>query len=195
MDHVITAWTLADAAWRDAGLHVRIARIDGTGERRAALRSLAAAALGVPAETVQIVHKTGQPPRLVAPTGRPPYLSSSSRDGWAALAVAGIPVGIDIETISPGHKIPHLVLHPDDVLALRPLRGIDQARAFARLWTIKEAYLKALGTGFGRDPGSFAVRVVDEGTAEISDPVIPGQARRAETRWLPGRVVSLVLLA
>lgn len=195
MDHAITAWMPADPAWRDAGLHVQVARMDGQGDRRAALRTLAASALAVPADAVEVAHETGQPPRLVTPSGRLLHLSSSSRDGWAALAVAGMPVGIDLETTAPGYEIPDLVLHPDEILALRPLRGIDQARAFARLWSIKEAYLKALGKGLARDPGSFAVRFVDEGTAEISDPVIPGQARRAETRWLPGRVVSLVLLA
>lgn len=181
------------AAWRREGLLAHVAEIAGLDDRRAALRDLAATALSVPPDRVRIVHREGEAPRLVAPSGRVLHLSGASRGGWAALAAAAGPVGIDIETVEPAADLPEKVLHPDEVLALRRLSGHDRPRAFARLWTVKEAYLKALGIGLAREPASFRVRLVDARLAEIDDEVAGGAAP-AESRWFGPRVVSLVLL-
>ena len=48
-------------------------------------------------------------------------------------------------------------MHGDELAAFRLLAGVEAESAFRRLWTRKEAVLKAAGMGFSRDPRSFAV--------------------------------------
>ena len=67
-----------------------------------------------------------------------------SRDG---------PVGVDIETVaSPGSdKLIESFCSPKERRALSQLDEPARARAFARLWTLKEAYAKLTGTGLAAD--------------------------------------------
>ena len=64
-----------------------------------------------------------------------------------------VPVGIDIETI--GHacsaKVVDGFCSARERRALAKLSGPERARAFARLWTLKEAYAKLTGTGLAAD--------------------------------------------
>ena len=92
-------------------------------------------------------------------TDPPVDVSLSHGGGWVAVAahVSGR-VGIDVE--GPRHVSPSLTLR---CLATSELSWLDAAadRAtrsdrFLRLWTAKEAYLKATGTGLGRDPRTVA---------------------------------------
>jgi len=52
---------------------------------------------------------------------------------------------------------PWSLLHPNERNILETLTGEARADAFPRLWTAKEAYLKALGLGFARDPTKIAI--------------------------------------
>ena len=61
--------------------------------------------------------------------------------------------------------------------------GSERASGFARLWSLKEAYLKALGTGLSREPSSFAVCFRDHETAAIEDPLEPAVIVAARTTW------------
>ena len=188
-------WLTSPDAWDGSGAAAwALPEIGDEPTRRLRLRELAARALGVEADAVRIAHRDGLPPRLVAPAGRGLHLSSASRGGWVALAVAPGPVGVDIEAVEDRAEIPYGVLHPDEAADLRGRPGGERPRAFARLWTVKEAYLKALGTGLSRDPASFRVIMIDPRAACVADPVITGLEARAETRWFSARVVSLVRL-
>lgn len=72
------------------------------------------------------------------------YWSVSHKPKWVAAVIARQPVGIDIEEVRPR---PHR-LHA--ALAERcewELLGDDSWHAFYRLWTAKEAVLKATGVG------------------------------------------------
>lgn len=70
-------------------------------------------------------------------------LSAAERDGWTAAAIAGRPVGVDIDWATPSAPLPLDLLHPDEARALSAMSGAARARAFARLWTAKEAFAKA----------------------------------------------------
>ncbi|MBC3842395.1 4'-phosphopantetheinyl transferase superfamily protein [Streptacidiphilus sp. 4-A2] len=92
------------------------------------------------------------------PHGRPaladlpsaPHFSLSHAGPLAMVAVAGDPVGADVEQWPAADAIDGLVdvLHPDEQAELKAV-GNDLS-AFSRLWTRKEAYLKGIGTGLGR---------------------------------------------
>ena len=55
--------------------------------------------------------------------------------------------------------------------------------AFARLWSLKEAYLKARGTGVSREPSRFLVRFAGAERATITDPLGDDGAVAAATVW------------
>jgi len=98
------------------------------------------------------------------------------------VAVAGAPIGVDVEEIDPEGEVPWNALHRTEAELLKPLRGEAQARAFARLWSVKEAYVKALRAGL-READSFAVRLREDGTALIDDPLGPGRVAEVRTIW------------
>jgi phosphopantetheinyl transferase len=128
-----------------------------------------------------IGHEAGGRPFLI---GLPDlHISLATRSGVVAIALARSPVGIDVEALSDG---PHPVgmLHASEGAMLGALPASDRNRAFTQLWAAKEAYVKALGTGFLREPDSFAVEPSGE-RFRIDDRQRPTAARG----WL--RAVSL----
>lgn len=63
-----------------------------------------------------------------------------------------VPVGVDIETIGRcSAKLIEGFCSARERRALAKLSGTEQARAFARIWTLKEAYAKLTGTGLATD--------------------------------------------
>ena len=77
-----------------------------------------------------------------------------------ALAVALRPVGIDIEDRIPDEldSVADLVMSAEERRAFVRIPDAEGRRAaFLRLWTRKEAALKALGTGLIREPRSVTV--------------------------------------
>ena len=60
---------------------------------------------------------------------------------------------------------------------------------FFRLWTVKESYLKALGTGLSRPLSSFTVRFT-EGGVQISDPLVSEKWRAVEINALSGYKIA-----
>lgn len=102
------------------------------------------------------------------PKGRPalaPPFDSSGIDfnlahtaGMVVMAVsAGTRPGVDIE--SAGKPAPlaaaRRYFSVREVAALDALPDAEQSRRFLRLWTLKEAYLKAIGTGIAGGLGSM----------------------------------------
>ena len=86
-------------------------------------------------------------------------VSHSGRHGLIAVAGPGR-VGVDVEELVPLRGLELLV---DSVLSPGERDGISSAnltgrtRDFLRLWTIKEALVKALGTGLSLDVAAFEV--------------------------------------
>lgn len=113
---------------------------------RCILNTLVHRCLKADRDTVAINHAKGQPPRCLSH----PHvnLSYASRGTWAAFAVALCPVGVDVELFEPDMPIPWNVLHPNEQVWISA--GVAPER-FAQVWTGKEAYLKAIGTGLMQD--------------------------------------------
>lgn len=162
--------------------------------RRTATRRLVAEKLGVEPREVEIGHDRRGAPRLLAPQA-PLCLSISGRADFCAIALASSAIGVDIEPLQPETSPVWSALHASETAMLRVLPKDAQSEAFLRFWTAKEAYLKALGSGFSREPAAIAVdldfRLCDEG-API--PLSAGEWRIVE---LAGRkfLIGCVLLA
>jgi phosphopantetheinyl transferase len=152
-------------------------------ERRAVPRALAAGALGLDPGAVLVTQATGCPPVVTRPAGSGLFLSIASRGPFTAAAVATSRVGIDVELVDPEGEVPWNVLHPSEAVILTRQEGHGRAAAFARLWSLKEAYLKALALGLFREPSSFGVNLVDEEAAAFDDPLTPQEVAEAETTW------------
>ena len=150
-------------------------------ERRDLLKALAARALGLEPAAIVIEHRAQAAPSLVHPVSPHLFLSSASREGWAVVAAARTPIGVDVEAVDSAGEIPWNVLHPAEGAFLTPLHGEAQARAFARLWSLKEAYVKALRVGL-READSFAVHLRDN-SALIDDPLASAHVADALTVW------------
>lgn len=166
------AWLIATGG-RPANLTERAAL------RRGVARDLVARQLALPPQAVTIGHDARGRPVLARPAGAGLAISLATRSGLVAVALARGPVGIDVEQVDPASEPPLAILHPDERAALLALPATARPLAFARLWAVKEAYVKALGTGFARAPESFAALPRGTGGFVIADPQRAAAARVA----------------
>lgn len=92
----------------------------------------------------------GRPVLLGFPEG--PHFSLSHSHDLILIAVAAVPVGVDVQRVPRTGTVDALLprLHPAEREGLLRVPRAARAAAFARLWTRKEAYLKGLGTGLAR---------------------------------------------
>ena len=79
------------------------------------------------------------------------HFSLSHSGHWAVLAVGKAELlGVDLESIRSARNLPGIAqhyYHPNEQAQMQSLQGSAQADYFYRLWTLKEAFFKALGTG------------------------------------------------
>ncbi|WP_234332527.1 4'-phosphopantetheinyl transferase superfamily protein [Streptomyces sp. NRRL S-87] len=77
------------------------------------------------------------------------HFSLSHSGDTALVAVARVPVGVDVEELPDAAVLADLLLalHPLEAAELGALPEADRPAAVARLWCRKEAYLKGTGTG------------------------------------------------
>ena len=122
---------------------------------RALLRELLQAATGVAAQAWDISAHAGSAPvaRATRPgaAGGAIHVSLSHRLGWVAAAVAGVPVGVDLECERPARSDAAgraaLMLAPDEIPAWQSLPTDERDAALLVRWTAKEAWFKASPTG------------------------------------------------
>ena len=126
--------------------------------RRGLARRVVARRLDCAIGDVVIAHDDAGAPCIVAPRCAL-HLSLSGRDDLMAVALCEKPVGVDIEPVGAPFEHPLNVMHPAERATLAALPEDEAHDYFLRLWTAKEAYLKALKTGFGREPSEVALRL------------------------------------
>ncbi len=141
---------------------VQVARYSHAGRRRsftlgrAAARTLLAERLGLgPAQVpLRVAEDGGIDVDATAVT-----LSIAHSGAHAVAAIAERAVGIDLERIAPRHKnLPRFLLHPDEYPAFDAL-PLDAERTAILYWTLKEATLKALRTGFRLSPKKLRLEI------------------------------------
>lgn len=123
--------------------------------RRALLRSLVALSGGGSANHAVIRYDAPGAPRVLSSPAM--FVSVSSRGALAALAVSSTPVGIDLEPLTQGAGIVGDVLHAKERAAIAAMPPDEASTAFLRIWTAKEAWLKAKGDGLMQDPATLCM--------------------------------------
>jgi 4'-phosphopantetheinyl transferase len=111
-------------------------------------------------------------PRLRAPRTPDVRFSVSRTLGVVVVAVAGVEVGVDVEhnEVERVERLIPFVLAPAERQQLTDAGPHRSARAFLRLWTAKEAYLKGIGLGLCADPTAVTFSEAASGWRAVDDP-------------------------
>ena len=102
-------------------------------------------------DTPMILNEHGKPYAV----GSEKFFSVSHSGDCVAIAVDDREVGVDVEKLPDKEylKIARRFYHPNELSYVE--NADDPARAFTRVWTRKEAYLKQIGTGIATDLTAF----------------------------------------
>ncbi len=144
--------------------------------------------LGCPGDKLSIEEDAKGKPRLAVPhlPFTPLEFNVTHSGNIVLFAVAlDMEVGVDVEQVRPlGERdgdaldLARQSCTSTEVMALAALRPSERPRAFARIWTCKEAVGKACGEGLGMDFRTFAVPFPEtEGPAHV--PAAPGRPAHA----------------
>ena len=95
---------------------------------------------------------------------------------WVVCAISQTAVGVDVEQVRPFDLVlAWRFFHRHECAALAVQPAAAQHDYFFRLWTAKEAYMKALGLGFQRDMASFSVAPRADLHVALDDPQVSSQ--------------------
>ncbi|PJJ95886.1 hypothetical protein CO641_14435 [Lysobacteraceae bacterium NML91-0213] len=165
-------------------------RLDGYRCTRARAESLMGIALarfgiaslaGIPLGAVRLARSKGGKPVAVGHGGAEQVRFSIAHSGGRVLCGFSVrgDLGLDIETAARasgvGVAMQYFSSSERDDLARQP--DSARLRVALRQWTLKEAYLKAIGTGLLRDLASFSIHLRGEAYV-VEDSARPGDAGR-----------------
>ncbi|MGW7528427.1 4'-phosphopantetheinyl transferase superfamily protein [Streptomyces sp. NPDC054783] len=182
----------------------RMERLRGQGARRRFLGARMLARYALSARSERPPHawrfRTGPWGR---PEAEPPdeglRFNLSHTEGLIACVVTcGRECGVDVECApassdAVAHLLPHLAEAERAELAALPRAA--RAERLSEMWVLKEAYLKALGTGITRNLASFAFAAPPDEPITVYDPHRPPGS--ADTWWFellrpaPGYVLAV----
>lgn len=124
--------------------------------RHGMLRILMSHYVGVKPSMLTFIQSKYGKPSLQWPQTDGLSFSLSQTDGVALLSIAyARAIGIDIERETETFDfltVGSEVFSDQELVTLQEREGVSRKRRFFTMWTRKEAYLKALGFGFGIDP-------------------------------------------
>lgn len=127
----------------------------GEDGKTASRRAMAAAleAWGMPKEPEMAKTVLGKPYLAHYPGV---HFNLSHSGSWGACALSEAPVGVDVELVRPlRQNVAGRFFTPTEQAFLA--RQSEPERAFFRLWTRKESFIKALGKGLTLPLNSFSV--------------------------------------
>lgn len=126
------------------------------------------------------------------------HFNLSHSGDWVLMAVGKTElIGIDIETLRGARDlcgIAERYYHPQEYSQLQSLQGGEQADYFYRLWTLKEAFFKALGTGISAGLDSICFTRIDPHiNAQIAPELNSNNAMWQFHQWAPGDQIYAAL--
>ncbi len=83
------------------------------------------------------------------------------------LATDDTPLGIDIEYVRPLNDLDNLLANfsLEEQFFYQTVSPEQRTGFFYDLWTLKESYIKAIGTGFNCKINSFTIKILEEGAS------------------------------
>lgn len=88
------------------------------------------------------------------------------------------PVGVDVESLERavnGDEVAQRYFSPLEIEGLGQLQGVERGTRFIELWTLKEAYLKAIGAGLSNPLNDFGFELAGNSALVFHAP--PGATR------------------
>jgi 4'-phosphopantetheinyl transferase len=177
--------------------------------QRDPLRALLAVYLGVSPDALAFVDDAHGRPELASPwNGLLQFNWSHSVDRALVAVARDVVPGIDLERIRPRPRAMALAerfFHPSETADLAALDEARREHAFLKLWTGKEAVLKALGRGVafglhrlqldmtpparllwldGDDPTQWQLHCIDVGSGYLASVAWRGPPHRVDIRTL-----------
>ncbi len=138
---------------------------------RGALRSILASYLERDPKSIQFAYGPHGKPMLAdaATSGELEFNASGSNELAVCAVTAGRRVGVDIEHCRPiaDGDLPDQCLTTAERTALSALEPARRLAAFYRLWTLKEAFLKATGDGLSRPMSSVEFDIAPDGPLRL----------------------------
>ncbi|WP_322044776.1 4'-phosphopantetheinyl transferase family protein [Paraburkholderia sp. J67] len=135
---------------------------------RATLRQLLAERLGTPAHALRFGASGHGRPELQGQAGAPAFnVSHSGPHALVALSCER-EVGVDVELLTQGlewRALGRVACTAAERDTLECVLPAQRARAFMRIWTAKEALLKAVGVGIAEHLQAFSIDPREEGGA------------------------------
>jgi len=139
---------------------------------RGTLRCLLSEATGVPAEEFAFAEGPHGKPRLAGTNG--PRFNVSHSGCWALIGFSDSrDIGVDIEFMRAAGGELDLARSFFSAAECRSLEGLDRdtlLSSFYKIWTCKEAVLKAHGAGISEHGKDFSVELTKEGYAIHPEP-------------------------
>jgi 4'-phosphopantetheinyl transferase len=168
---------------------------------RGALRSILASYVGSSPGSLRFAYGEHGKPMLAESTeaGSLDFNASGSAELAVCAVTVGRKVGVDIELRRPPQDdaVVEQCLAPAECRAYGTLSAEEKPSAFYRLWTLKEAYLKATGAGLSRPLSGFEVTFLPGRPARlVADDLDPHGAENwtfVEFQPGPAHVGALVI--
>jgi 4'-phosphopantetheinyl transferase len=174
----------------------RAARFRFEGDRaqyvrtRGSLRLLLGSYLELPAREILFSYTKNGKPGIVGQQGRNVEFNVSHTKGMAILGFTrGCRIGVDVEGIRTDFQTSEIAerfFSFAEREALREIAPEHRHQAFFRIWTRKEAYIKALGEGLSHPLHQFDVSLGDAARLISTRP----DATQAQRWWLENVTVS-----
>lgn len=158
---------------------------------RAKVRQTLSSFIDIPAQEIAFdANEYGQL-SVANPQAKPLFFSISHDGSRTALAISpAAPIGVDIERVQ--RLNPDEMDWPLSIIERRDLANVasqDRFNAFFRYWTLKEAFIKALGTGVSFDLHSFSISPFKTNPVlleVVGDPNAPADWTFKASEILPG---------
>ncbi|WOJ88808.1 4'-phosphopantetheinyl transferase superfamily protein [Methylocapsa polymorpha] len=131
---------------------------------RAALRSLLGEATGCPPK--DIAFETGAYGKPHLAHGRGPHFNVSHSGSFALIGISDRPIGVDIELMRDTFDelaLARAFFCEDEHHFLAGLERPAQLQSFYKIWTCKEAVLKAFGVGISNYLMDFSIELTPDG--------------------------------
>lgn len=186
--------------------HERAQRFRGIAARRRFVlgrsilrRSLGSSLAMDPTDLVFSAGERGKPFLAVPEIDDPPRFNLSHSGNLVVFVIGLVDVGCDVESLREvpnAERMARRFFSPSEQSLIESLGGSIRDRAFLRIWTQKEAYLKATGLGVG-----MPLREVETEPDPVSPPGLRAIAgdRDEAARWtlleaeIPGAVCTVAL--